>query len=646
MVAQRPETKLVDITFDVSSTEPNALTVSLQISKDAMQIGVANAFGDMGAGVSTGTGKTILWDAGADWGGNVENLTFALVANDGTSHSDVTAVCPVPKTGQTVSLQAGDDGDLDVGQSWPSPRFSELSSTVLDNLTGLEWAKAPHSISGNASYMVWADAVDFCNALELSGHDDWRLPSAREMLSLVDYGQFAPALPVGHPFTGIQTWTDYWTSTTLSYHSGVAVPVDINDGRVSIGGLSKSHARYVWPVRRVASCVARTGQTASYGAGDDGDLEKGEEWPVPRFVDRGDGTVFDKLTGMEWVQEPQSLPSSVNGDIFGWQDAVDYCSQLVFANHADWRLPNVKEQESLLHYGAGTWGDRPYEWLNSAETPFKIDADVHHWNFWSSTFCAEDTNDTWLIDMSGSQIFPAAAGSYYIWPVRTPQPDDAGLVSGTTNVVVDSRAYILNIDSMHGDPVPPVGTHSNYCWRSVVECSANAAVREDGRNYVCTGWWGSTGSGDDNQTGSITLSNSYSTLIWKWKEKSSSDSDSDGMDDVWESDYFQTLERGSDGDQDGDGQNDLHEFMFGTLPTNEGSIFAFEGHAVSAPVGYQLLFPGTTGRTYGIEYKDCLSEESWNSLTNGIPGSEEAISIKDLGLISNRFYRVQVQITD
>ncbi|MCW9078616.1 MAG: hypothetical protein OQK74_05525, partial [Gammaproteobacteria bacterium] len=43
---------------------------------------------------------------------------------------------PVAKTGQTSSWAPGDDGDLEKGVAWPSPRFTDnLDGTVTDNLT-------------------------------------------------------------------------------------------------------------------------------------------------------------------------------------------------------------------------------------------------------------------------------------------------------------------------------------------------------------------------------------------------------------------------------------------------------------------------------------------------------------------------------
>ena len=54
------------------------------------------------------------------------------------------------------------------------------------------------------------------------------------------------------------------------------------------------------PIVAQASSVQlpTTGQSASLAAGDDGAVQAGKPWPVPRFVDNRNGTVGDNLTGM------------------------------------------------------------------------------------------------------------------------------------------------------------------------------------------------------------------------------------------------------------------------------------------------------------------------------------------------------------
>jgi hypothetical protein len=84
--------------------------------------------------------------------------------------------------------------------------------TVGDPATGLTWQR---SDSGNP--LDWPAALAYCEALELAGRDDWRLPNAKELQSVVDYTR-APSLggePAIDPvFEVTETESYYWTSTT------------------------------------------------------------------------------------------------------------------------------------------------------------------------------------------------------------------------------------------------------------------------------------------------------------------------------------------------------------------------------------------------------------------------------------------------
>jgi hypothetical protein len=73
-----------------------------------------------------------------------------------------------------------------------------------------------------------------------------------------------------------------------------------------------------------------------------------------RFVDNKDGTVTDTCTGLMW----QKNTANTNGDgkidandVLTWQTALEYCETLNFASHRDWRLPNVREFQSIVDYG-------------------------------------------------------------------------------------------------------------------------------------------------------------------------------------------------------------------------------------------------------------------------------------------------------
>ena len=163
------------------------------------------------------------------------------------------------KTGQTTSYATGDDGDLEKGVAWPNPRFTDNGNgTVTDNLTGLIWLKNANCANATRN---WATALTDVASLNSAGtmnsnncgdtsnggshQTDWRLPNVRELQSLIDYGQFNPALPSGHPFTGVQSFN--WTSTTRADVTSNAWYVSLSNGNVVSSG--KTSANYVWPVR-------------------------------------------------------------------------------------------------------------------------------------------------------------------------------------------------------------------------------------------------------------------------------------------------------------------------------------------------------------------------------------------------------------
>ena len=99
--------------------------------------------------------------------------------------------------------------------------------------------------------------------------------------------------------------------------------------------------------------VPKTGQRTSFGNRDDGELERGAAWPNPRFTDNGDGTVTDNLTGLIWLKNANCFETKE------WDGALAAANGLAAGNCGltdgsvaeDWRLPNVRELQSLIHYG-------------------------------------------------------------------------------------------------------------------------------------------------------------------------------------------------------------------------------------------------------------------------------------------------------
>jgi hypothetical protein len=149
---------------------------------------------------------------------------------------------PVPKTGQTESYYLGDDGDSQMGVSWPDPRFTDNDDgTVTDNFTGLLWTKSAN-LYGYTYF--FSDALTSCSSCDEGGYTDWRLPNVRELASLIDYGQPQyHKLPAENPFiepSGPHFY--YWTSTSDGLNT--AYCISFENGFVWHGS-----AGNVWCVR-------------------------------------------------------------------------------------------------------------------------------------------------------------------------------------------------------------------------------------------------------------------------------------------------------------------------------------------------------------------------------------------------------------
>jgi hypothetical protein len=180
---------------------------------------------------------------------------------DGAEVTGNRAPAPVPKTGQTTSYATGDDGDLERGVAWPSPRFiTGTTGIVTDTLTGLVWLENANCTvfflgdSTGQNNRSWSNALTaanslaggYCGLTDGSSAGDWRLPNVRELFSLLDFSQYNPPLPSGHPFTGVQ-WSNYWSSTTYTYSTESAWFVILNTGFAEAN--IKTNTYYVWPVR-------------------------------------------------------------------------------------------------------------------------------------------------------------------------------------------------------------------------------------------------------------------------------------------------------------------------------------------------------------------------------------------------------------
>jgi hypothetical protein len=255
---------------------------------------------------------------------------------------------------------------------------------VVNQQTGRMWVRdvlrlgATGGVGGDMAFdrpLTWAEALSAVADLDYAGYDDWRLPNLRELSTLVDFGRFGPTLdPAAFPEDFSRLPGPYfWTATTSPIDASQAYYVNFLDGHFY--PWPKDTRFLVRPVRDVAVAdpvaLIQTGQTVGYGPddrpgpghGDDGDLRRGLS-PDYRWSDDGrvdtapENVALDAHTALTWLRDPTRLDGGggVGGGVGGnvdlrapldWQAAVTACNALDYAGADDWRLPNIRELESI-----------------------------------------------------------------------------------------------------------------------------------------------------------------------------------------------------------------------------------------------------------------------------------------------------------
>jgi hypothetical protein len=281
------------------------------------------------------------------------DLSYAIADTGQELTFDNTSALPTqPEIGEEFFGQdAQYDGNL--------PHYVDNGDgTVTDLVTGLMWQQ------GYSGKMTYAEAAGSADAFELAGYTDWRLPTIKDLYSLIDFSGvdgmddsgigMVPFLDTayfefeyGDVDAGERIIDSQWATSTLYNGSSQAgtlmFGVNFADGRIKgypigatmdPGGQEKTY--FVRLVR---------GNTA-YGEND--------------YIDNGDGTISDLATGLMWSQDDSGSisrsggpASASNGDAMNWEEALAYVQGLNdagYLGYSDWRLPNAKELQSIVDY--------------------------------------------------------------------------------------------------------------------------------------------------------------------------------------------------------------------------------------------------------------------------------------------------------
>ena len=240
----------------------------------------------------------------------------------------------------------------------PNYTLSADGLTVLDNVTGLIWQRSPdtdgNGMLNRADKLTLTQAQRLpakLNAARFGGYSDWRLPTIKELYSLIIFSGLDPSGPSSEaarmaPFidtrffkfaygdtrAGERTIDSQYASSTRYVGKGARgfdklFGVNFADGRIKGydlfmpgGGMEKTF--FVLCVRG----------NPAYGKNN--------------FQNHRNDTITDNASGLMWSK-------SDSGRGLNWQDALAWVQQKNaenFLGHNDWRMPNAKELQSIVDY--------------------------------------------------------------------------------------------------------------------------------------------------------------------------------------------------------------------------------------------------------------------------------------------------------
>ena len=340
-------------------------------------------FGDGGTSTSqnpthtfTSTGTYTVTLTASNAGGASSPIAHAVTVTSGTA----TLTYPIVDSGQTKCYDAtaeiaapaasaafyGQDAQF-AGHS-PAYTLASDGKTVLDTVTGLRWMRGPNTTLAtptSADKKTWTGAqgwVTTLNALAYGGYTDWRLPSIKELYSLMDFRGTDPSSYTG---TDTSVLTPFIDKTAFNFAYGQTSLgerlIDSQYASSNLFILNPAETGY----SKLFGLNLADGRIKGYDLIMPGGAEKTFFVQLVRgtvgygtnaFTDLGDGTIRDAATGLMWTKAD-------SGSALTWQAALSWAQARTAANHlghSDWRLPSAKELHSLVsHANAPDYNGKP-----------------------------------------------------------------------------------------------------------------------------------------------------------------------------------------------------------------------------------------------------------------------------------------------
>ena len=185
------------------------------------------------------------------------------------------------------------------------------------------------------------------NQVGLCGNADWRVPTVKELESIVYFGREQPAID-----------QDYFPNTAANDMAWSASPYASKSGSVWVVHFYSGNTTATSSFNAIKIRLARGGQSLGPSTNQASTTTNclhgiSPSNPDSIYTDHGDGTVTDARTGLMWKRclEGQTWDGITCTGVetcLTWADALGQAASSTFANHTDWRLPNVKELRSLV----------------------------------------------------------------------------------------------------------------------------------------------------------------------------------------------------------------------------------------------------------------------------------------------------------
>lgn len=313
-----------------------------------------------------------------------ESLSYKIVDTGQSVCSDASAqlsTCPVQG-----EYGFGQDAQY---QGYAPSYTANNDGTVSDNVTGLMWA-ASIDTNGDgkvtaADKMSFDQAVSYIANLNTAGFSDWRLPTIKELYSLILFDGEDPSGINGPDSYSIRPFIDH---RYFGFESG-----DMASGERLIDAQYLSSTQYVSKTMGKDDTVFGVnfidGRIKGYGMQSPRGGDKtfyilavrgNSDYGVNQFVANSNGTVHDEATGLIW-QTADSVTS------LDWNGALEYCENLDLAGRQDWRLPNVKELQSIVDYSRSpaTSNSPSIDPVFNASQITNEGGELDYPNYWSST---------------------------------------------------------------------------------------------------------------------------------------------------------------------------------------------------------------------------------------------------------------------